>query len=68
MTRKLTLWGLIAFVAILIVYDIAIYITPPSGDTISEVVLGLARQHPVIPFLLGVLGGHLCWPQWIAAK
>lgn len=29
----------------------------------SVVILTGAKQHPVLPFLAGVLAGHLYWPQ-----
>jgi len=64
MTRR---WWTIAILAgvslLLIVWDIYAATNKERGDTISEVVLDFARRHPVIPFLLGVLMGHLLWPQ-----
>lgn len=33
------------------------------GNTISEVMLKYALQHPIIPFAFGVLCGHLFWFQ-----
>jgi hypothetical protein len=62
--RRITIGILIAFVALLIGYDIYAYVSVPRGEaTISDVVLTFAQQHPVLPFLLGVVAGHLCWPQ-----
>jgi len=37
--------------------------TPNDRDTISGIVLGWARKHPVVPFAFGVLMGHLFWSQ-----
>jgi hypothetical protein len=37
--------------------------SPSRGATISEVTLGTVRRFPVIAFLLGVISGHLFWPQ-----
>jgi hypothetical protein len=34
----------------------------PTG-TISNAILESCRVHPVIPFLFGLLMGHLFWPQ-----
>lgn len=36
---------------------------PESGDTISEVTLAFAQRHPALPFSVGVVAGHLFWPQ-----
>lgn len=63
-TRWRTMWVIGVVVAALILWDVyAAFFTAGAGDTISEVVLGWARAHPVVPFLAGVLAGHLLWPQ-----
>lgn len=36
---------------------------PNAKDTISGIVLGFARRHPLVPFAFGVLMGHFFWPQ-----
>lgn len=62
MNRRVTIGLLIGCVLGLIGWDVYVVIVEPSA-TISAVVLGWAQHHPVVPFGLGVLGGHLCWPQ-----
>lgn len=32
-------------------------------STISFIILQVARQHPILPLLVGILIGHLFWPQ-----
>ncbi|HLN78423.1 MAG TPA: hypothetical protein VK204_15355 [Nocardioidaceae bacterium] len=64
-TRLVTILILVAVTLGLIGWDVYAAIQPVSGSTISEVFLGFARQHPVLPFAFGVLGGHLCWPQTV---
>ena len=61
--RLWTIGILVGVTLLLIVWDVYAATNKERGDTISEVVLGFARRHPVIPFLLGVLMGHLLWPQ-----
>ena len=63
MTRKLTIGILVAVVLALIAWDVYALLEPSPGDTISEVTLAFARQHPAFSFLLGVVAGHLLWPQ-----
>lgn len=63
MTRRWTIGLLVGVTALLIGWDVYVALTPQRGDTISEVVLSWAKQRPVIPFGLGVLMGHLLWPQ-----
>lgn len=64
MTRKITISILVAVAVLLIGWDIYVAITPAPGDTISEITLAFAQRHPVIPFAIGVLCGHLLWPQF----
>ena len=61
--RLWTIGILVGVTLLLIVWDVYAATNKERDDTISEVVLGFARRHPVIPFLLGVLMGHLLWPQ-----
>jgi hypothetical protein len=48
-------------------WDIYVAINDKKGDTISEVTLSFTRRHPIILGLimlaLGILIGHLFWPQ-----
>jgi hypothetical protein len=56
----------------LIVWDIIVYVrdkkrglaynSPSKGSTISEV-FGFLSKRPIVPFLFGVIMGHLFWPQ-----
>lgn len=63
MSRRLTIAILVMTAVVLIVWDIYVAVNGVSGDTISEVVLSFAQKHPVIPFVFGVVMGHLFWPQ-----
>lgn len=62
-TRFATTWILIVVAILLVAWDI--YARQYDSGTISEVTLVWVRNHPVVPFLLGVLGGHLCFPQMV---
>jgi hypothetical protein len=62
-SRRVTISLLIAFTLILIVWDIYAAANSGDGDTISEITLGFARKHPALPFAIGVICGHLLWPQ-----
>jgi hypothetical protein len=59
----MTHWILLAVIAIVGAWDWWLATHPPEGDTISEVALSTARRHPLLPFVLGVIIGHLLWPQ-----
>lgn len=63
MTRTITISVIVATTIIITAYDILVYIEPTRGDTISEVLLWYAYNHPVIPWMWGGLAGHLFWPM-----
>jgi len=44
-------------------YDLYAGFFFPPGGTVSEVILDFARKYPIVPFLMGLLCGHLVWPQ-----
>lgn len=60
-TNFKTTWIIIVVAVVLIAWDL--YARKYPGGTISEVILSGARSHPVLPFLSGVLCGHLFWFQ-----
>lgn len=62
-SRNITGWLLVGAVGVLALYDIVVAANRQEGDTISEVTLDTAKAHPVVPFTLGVVCGHLFWPQ-----
>lgn len=63
-TRQSTVWIIGIAAAALIIWDAyAAFGTAGAGDTISEVILSAVKAHPILPFLAGVLCGHLFWPQ-----
>ena len=62
-TRKATSLVLGATAILLIGWDIYVAGNRMPGDTISELLLDFSIKHPIIPFILGVLVGHLFWPQ-----
>jgi len=58
---KSTRWILLALILVVTVIDIVLW--QLSGQqTISQVIWDLMRDHPVVPLLIGILAGHLCWP------
>lgn len=58
---------LIVTVTVWAVTDVLLWIEGGVEATYSRLLLAAARQWPVLPFLagfaLGVLVGHLTWPQ-----
>jgi peptidoglycan/LPS O-acetylase OafA/YrhL len=59
-TRRMTIFILLAVAAVLIVWDVYVFVEPSEGDTISEV---LARAPRFIVFAIGFVCGHIFWPQ-----
>lgn len=64
---RYTFWLLLAIMLVMFFYDIWAYFSVETGDTISEVTLWTAWRFPIVPFAVGVVCGHLFWPQWLPA-
>ena len=62
-TKKITVCLLLAMIAILGLWDVFAVSNNVAGDTISSIVLGTAHKYPIIPFILGIVMGHLFWPN-----
>lgn len=59
---KPTVAFIVAVIAIVTVYDV--WAVAHSYDwTISATLYGAAKQFPIIPFLAGIVCGHLTWPN-----
>jgi hypothetical protein len=61
--RDITKLIVLATVALLIIYDIAAYAASGVGATISRVTLSWSQDIPIVLIGIGVLIGHLFWPQ-----
>jgi hypothetical protein len=62
-SRVVTEVILVGTIVSLIAWDIYAAIAPPKGDTISEVIWSVAREHPIVAFGCGLLMGHLFWSR-----
>lgn len=67
-TSYKTIWVLIVFTAILLAWDIYAFNVAPADGTISKVMMNAAREHPIVPFVIGVIMGHLFWGQKIKSE
>lgn len=59
--KKLTLIVICSLVAIIGIYDVYALIEGGGEATISSVIITLSHEFLIIPFLFGVLAGHLFW-------
>lgn len=53
----------LGLVALLVIYEVAALANGAAGDTISEIVWGVASKRPILPFAFGVLMGHFFWQK-----
>lgn len=60
---NLTAWVLVAVVALLIVWDVFAQLRWGYTGTISYDILTASKNHPLIPLSIGIVMGHLFWPQ-----
>lgn len=66
-SRSKTLLGLAAATIVLLGVETVALLDPAGGDTISEVFWSAASSGPLVPFLFGLLAGHLAWPKQVCA-
>ena len=55
---------ILGIVLIVIFWDITIVFMGRPESTISAVILQVSKENPIIAFVLGVIVGHLFWPNW----
>jgi hypothetical protein len=60
---NITAWILIGVVAGLIGYDLFAVAKWGYTGTISYDVLSASKNHPIIPFAIGIIAGHFFWSQ-----
>lgn len=46
---------------VVLVYDIAAAVFGGTGTTISHEIIVFSHDYPIVPFLVGVVMGHLFW-------
>lgn len=63
--RRKTTIILITVILVLIGWDVFVWMTPEENDMISHVALDFFRTHPIVAVIIGMLLGHLFWPQRI---
>lgn len=63
MTKRMTKIMMLIVLVLVIIWDVAVAVNSVPGDTISEITLATAYRHPVVPFAIGIVCGHLFWPQ-----
>ena len=61
--RNVTARIVLAVVALIVIYDIAAYYAWGVDATVSRVTLGWASDIPIVAVGIGVVIGHLFWPQ-----
>ena len=59
--KKLTLIVICSLAAVIGIYDVYALIEGGAEATISSVIITLSHDFLIIPFLFGVLVGHLFW-------
>ena len=60
---NLTIIILISLGVFLIAYDIFIAVKKGQAATISAQIYVVSKAWPIIPFVFGVIAGHLWWTQ-----
>lgn len=58
-----TLQFILILAAVIVVYDLIVFLFEGPDHTISVVLLNLSHKHPIVSFAAGLLMGHLFWSQ-----
>ena len=53
---------ILVFIVIFVWDSIIMFFAADLNATISFAIYTISRQHPIIPFTIGVLCGHVFWP------
>lgn len=61
LTAKLII---LATIIIIVLWDVSVVLMGRPETTISAVLLQLAKDNPIISFAMGVVVGHLFWPNF----
>jgi hypothetical protein len=61
--RKITAALMLGAVALLVIWDVVAFLTGPSNDTESHLILEFATNHFTLPFIMSLLLGHWFWPR-----
>jgi len=56
-------WFIVAVIMIVGIVDLSLWFGCGAACTLSKQLLSASEQYPILPFALGVLVGHLLWPQ-----
>lgn len=59
----IAIWVLLATLLAVGIADILLVRYRPGDPTVSSTIWGLARCYPIIVLAVGILLGHLFWPQ-----
>lgn len=62
-TNTVVVVGMAVLMVLVTAWDLYATGGPHGINTISQELLAVAQRHPIVPFLGGVLFGHLLWPQ-----
>jgi hypothetical protein len=59
--QAITAWIMVAACVAILLYDSWAFSTGGKVLTLTQTFRGMADAYPILPFLLGVVVGHLLW-------
>ena len=59
--QKVTSIFIISVTVLVIAFDVYVYTRGGTDATVSWAIFSVSYRHPMIPFSVGVLCGHLFW-------
>ena len=63
-TKKLTKSFIGATILVIVAFDVYVFQGGGTESTISWTMVEWSYKYPIFPFSMGVIMGHLFWPQY----
>jgi len=60
--RKYTVLVMALSLFALLLVEVPALLNDEIGDTISEIMWGIAKDYPIVVLFIGILLGHFFWP------
>ena len=64
LNQDATIWFLLGATVLAAAWNTAVIQWQNPGASISDTLLMVAQKWPVLPLMIGVLIGHVFWPQY----
>ena len=61
--RKVALIGTGLLIGVILLFDLVMLLIGGTGATVSVAIYTFSKSYPLVPFLTGMIAGHLFFPM-----